>query len=73
MLQRPVKTPRLAWADQAVLATLAQLLPKGRSRRLHLIVFPRTLLHWHVGLIHRRPTCRTVAATRSRDPALTWW
>ena len=29
MLQRLAKTPRLAWADQAVLATLAQLKPQA--------------------------------------------
>ena len=43
VLQRQVKTPRLAWADQAVLAALAQLLPRGQLRQLRLIVSPRTL------------------------------
>jgi putative transposase len=48
VLQRQVKTPRLSWADRAVLAALARLLPCGQLR---LIVSPRTLLRWHACLI----------------------
>ena len=44
MLQRQVKTPRLSWADRAVLAALARLLPGSHLRSLRLIVSPRTLL-----------------------------
>jgi putative transposase len=51
VLQRQVKTPRLAWADRAV---LAQLLPKRRLCQLRLIVFARTLLRWHAALVRRR-------------------
>ncbi len=54
MLQRQVETPQLSWADRAVLAALARLLPRSRLRRLRLIVSPRTLLRWHVDLVRRK-------------------
>src|SRR5450755_4733838 len=48
VLQRQAATPRLSWADRAVLAALARL--------LRLIVSPRTLLRWHADLVRRRWT-----------------
>jgi len=54
VLQRHVKTPRLSWADRAVLAALARLLPRGHLRQLRLIVSPRTLLRWHADLVRWR-------------------
>ena len=36
VLQRQVKTPRLSWADWAILAVLAQLLPRSQLRQLRL-------------------------------------
>ena len=54
VLQRQVKTPRLSWADRAILAALARLLPSGHLRHLRLIISPRTLLRWHAGLVRRR-------------------
>jgi len=54
VLQRQVKNPRLSWADQAILAALARLLPGSQFRQLRLIVSPRTLLRWHAGLVRHR-------------------
>jgi putative transposase len=54
VLQRQVKRPRLSWADRAVLAALARLLPGGQLRQLRLIVSPRTILRWHASLVRHR-------------------
>jgi len=42
VLQRQVRTPRLFWAERAVLSTLARMPPSGHLRPLHLIIAPRT-------------------------------
>ncbi len=44
VLQRQVRSPRLTWADRAVLASLTGRLSTTRRRQLSLIVTPRTLL-----------------------------
>ncbi len=54
VLQRQAGTPKLSWADRAILAALARLLPSGHLRQLHLIISPRTLLRWHAALARRR-------------------
>ncbi|MGO8892973.1 MAG: hypothetical protein ACLP8X_13170 [Streptosporangiaceae bacterium] len=53
MLQRNAGVPGLSWADRAVLAALARLLPSAQLRQLRLIISPRTLLRWHAGLVRR--------------------
>jgi hypothetical protein len=50
-----VARPRLDWADRAVLAGLARLLPRPSCNRL--FVRPETLLRWHQDLVRRRWTC----------------
>jgi hypothetical protein len=65
VLQRQVKTPKLSWADRAVLAALARLLHRSELRHLRLIVSPRTLLRWHADLARRR-TARGAGAIAER-------
>src|SRR5262245_5633850 len=73
VLRRQVARPKPDWADRAVLAALARLLPATlRGSRL---VTPGTLLAWHRRLITRKWTCpnrpgRPAAGQELRDLVL---
>ncbi len=54
VLRRANPSPRLDWADRAILAALIRLLP-GRLRA-HRLVTPGTILRWHRRLVTRKQT-----------------
>ena len=69
VLQRQVKAPRLSWADRAVLAALARMLPGSRLPQMRLIVSAQTLLRWHADLVWRCWTFPRRAPGRHRTSA----
>jgi putative transposase len=52
VLRRQVTRPQMDWADRAVLAGLARLLPRPSLNRG--VLRPETLLGWHQALVRRR-------------------
>jgi putative transposase len=55
VLRRQAARPQFEWADRAILARLARLLPRPALRGL--LVQPAALLRWHRDLARRRWTC----------------
>jgi hypothetical protein len=71
VLRRQVTRPAVDWADRAVLAGLARLLP--RSVWHGLFVQPATLLRWHRDLVRRRWSHHTGVVGRvSRQKSVRW-
>jgi putative transposase len=54
VLRRGNPKPRIDWADRALLAALARILP--RTLRAHRIITPGTLLRWHRRMVTKKQT-----------------
>jgi putative transposase len=67
VLRRHVAWPKPDWADRAVLAALARLLPA--ELRAHRFVTPGTQLAWHRRLITQ---CRCLCAAKQFMVSLRW-
>lgn len=73
VLRRSNPTPRMSWADRAILAALARIMPKGL--RAWRIVTPGTLLCWHrrvVAAKWRQPRAPGLQVPSSLSRCLTW-
>src|SRR5258708_22151676 len=68
VLARTARPPRTSWAERALTAALARLLPK--QRRMGLLITPRTLLRWHRDLITRTWTQPSTPGRPSKPAGL---
>ena len=66
MLRPQYSRPKLDWADRAVIAALARLLP--RPLRMNRLVTPDTLLGWHRRLVRCRWTYPRTGGRPPVDP-----
>ncbi|MCW2890395.1 MAG: integrase catalytic region [Streptosporangiaceae bacterium] len=67
VLQRQQRhRPRLTWADRALVAALAGVIPKARRVGLRLLVTPETVLRWHRDLLRRRWAAKSRACRSGR-------
>jgi len=59
-------SPKLNWADRALLATLFGVIPNARRHGLWLLVTPDTILRWHRDIVRRRWAARSMRGKTGR-------
>jgi putative transposase len=64
--RRQARKQRLTWANRALIAALARVIPKARQAGLRLVVTPDTVLRWHRDLLRRRWAAKSRAGCSGR-------
>jgi len=64
--RQQVRRLRLTWADRALIAALAGVIPKARRAGSQLLVTPDTVLRWHRDLLRRRWAAKSRAGRSGR-------